>query len=312
MPGRRQVMKDRRGHIIKELNTIQTAQPGKSLELSIDFRLQSLAYKELKSEFIKRRAKAASIVILDVETGEVLAMANQPSYNPHNKVNMTDFSKLRNRAVTDVLEPGSTIKAFTIAAALETGIYTPETIVETGPGWMMVNGNEVKDIANYGTLTVERVITKSSNVGSSKIAMDIGIEPLRDLLQRVGFGEALGTGFPGETGGVLPNPNRWSRHGIATLSFGYGLSASALQIAHAYSVLADDGIKKPVSLLRLSPEDVAALPREQVLSEAIADRIVQMLETVVDPKRGGSAVEANIPFYNIACKTGTAHVVGEF
>jgi cell division protein FtsI (penicillin-binding protein 3) len=312
VPGRRQVMKDRRGHIIKELNTIQTAQPGKSLELSIDFRLQSLAYKELKSEFIKRRAKAASIVILDVETGEVLAMANQPSYNPHNKVNMTDFSKLRNRAVTDVLEPGSTIKAFTIAAALETGIYTPETIVETGPGWMMVNGNEVKDIANYGTLTVERVITKSSNVGSSKIAMDIGIEPLRDLLQRVGFGEALGTGFPGETGGVLPNPNRWSRHGIATLSFGYGLSASALQIAHAYSVLADDGIKKPVSLLRLSPEDVAALPREQVLSEAIADRIVQMLETVVDPKRGGSAVEANIPFYNIAGKTGTAHVVGEF
>lgn len=312
VPGRRQVMKDRRGHIIKELNTIQTAQPGKSLELSIDFRLQSLAYKELKSEFIKRRAKAASLVILDVETGEVLAMANQPSYNPHNKVNMTDFSKLRNRAITDVLEPGSTIKAFTIAAALETGIYTPETIVETGPGWMMVNGNEVKDIANYGTLTVERVITKSSNVGSSKIAMDIGIEPLRDLLQRVGFGEALGTGFPGETGGVLPNPNRWSRHGIATLSFGYGLSASALQIAHAYSVLADDGIKKPVSLLRLSPEDVASLPREQVLSEAIADRIVQMLETVVDPKRGGSAIEANIPFYNIAGKTGTAHVVGEF
>jgi cell division protein FtsI (penicillin-binding protein 3) len=312
VPGRRQVMKDRRGHIIKELNTIQTAQPGKSLELSIDFRLQSLAYKELKSEFIKRRAKAASLVILDVETGEVLAMANQPSYNPHNKVNMTDFSKLRNRAITDVLEPGSIIKAFTIAAALETGIYTPETIVETGPGWMMVNGNEVKDIANYGTLTVERVITKSSNVGSSKIAMDIGIEPLRDLLQRVGFGQALGTGFPGETGGVLPNPNRWGRHSIATLSFGYGLSASALQIAHAYSVLADDGFIKPVSLLRLSPEDVAALPRERVLSEAIADRIVQMLETVVDPKRGGSAVEANIPFYTIAGKTGTAHVVVEF
>ncbi len=312
VPGRRQVMKDRRGHIIKELNTIQTALPGKSLELSIDFRLQSLAYKELKSEFIKRRAKAASLVILDVDTGEVLAMANQPSYNPHNKVNMTDFGKLRNRAITDVLEPGSTIKAFTIAAALETGIYKPDTVVETGPGWMMVNGNEVKDIANYGTLTVERVITKSSNVGSSKIAMDIGIEPIRDLLQRVGFGQALGTGFPGETGGVLPNPNRWSRHGIATLSFGYGLSASALQIASAYSILADGGIKKPVSLLRLSDEDVSSLPKEQVMSESIADRVVQMLETVVDPKRGGSAVEANIPFYSVAGKTGTAHVVGEF
>lgn len=312
VPGRRQVMKDRRGHIIEELNTLQTAEPGNNLELSIDFRLQSLAYKELKSEFIKRRARSASLVMLDVNTGEVLAMANQPSYNPHNKTNMTDFSVLRNRAITDVFEPGSTIKAFTIAAALETGVYSADTIVETSPGWMMVNGNEVKDIANYGTLTVEGVITKSSNIGSSKIAMDIGIEPIRDLFERVGFGQSIGTGFPGERGGVLPNPRRWSRHGIATFSFGYGLSASILQLAQAYSVLADGGIKKPVSLIRLSEQSIAELPREQVLSESIADRVVQMLETVVDPRRGGSAVEANIPFYSVAGKTGTAHVVGEF
>jgi cell division protein FtsI (penicillin-binding protein 3) len=310
--GRRQVMKDRRGHIIEELNMLQTAEPGKNLQLSIDFRLQSLAYKELKSEFIKRRAKGASLVMLDVNTGEVLAMANQPSYNPHNKTNMTDFSVLRNRAITDVFEPGSTIKAFTIAAALETGVYSPDTIVETSPGWMMVNGNEVKDIANYGTLTVEGVITKSSNIGSSKIAMDIGIEPIRDLFERVGFGQSIGTGFPGERGGVLPNPRRWSRHGIATFSFGYGLSTSALQLAQAYSVLADGGVKKPVSLVRLSEQSIADLPRERVLSESISKRVVQMLETVVDPRRGGSAVEANIPFYSVAGKTGTAHVVGEF
>ncbi len=311
IPGRRQVMKDRRGHIIEELNTIQTAEPGKSLELSIDFHLQNIAYRELKEEFIIRRAKAASIVVLDVDTGEVLAIANQPSYNPHNKANMTDFSVLRNRAITDVIEPGSTVKAFTIAAALESGLYAPGTIIETSPGWMMVGGNEVKDLFNYGTLTTTGVITKSSNIGSSKIALDIGAEPIRDVLERVGFGEVLGTGFPGERSGVLPNPRRWGRHPTATFSFGYGLSATALQLAQAYSVLADDGIRKPVSLLRLDESQVSALPREQVISADIANMVRSMLGTVVDASRGGSALEANVPFYSVAGKTGTAHVVGE-
>ena len=310
-PGRRQVMKDRRGHIIEELNTIQTAQPGKSLELSIDFRLQNIAYRELKEEFIIRRAKAASIVVLDVDTGEVLAIANQPSYNPHNKANMTDFSVLRNRAITDVIEPGSTVKAFTIAAALESGLYTPGTIIETSPGWMMVGGNEVKDLFNYGTLTTTGVITKSSNIGSSKIALDIGAEPIRDVLERVGFGEVLGTGFPGERSGVLPNPRRWGRHPTATFSFGYGLSATALQLAQAYSVLADGGIRKPVSLLKLDEGQVSALPREQAVNPDIANAVRSMLGTVVDASRGGSALEANVPFYSVAGKTGTAHVVGE-
>ena len=311
IPGRRQVMKDRRGHIIEELNTIQTAQPGKSLELSIDFHLQNIAYRELKEEFIIRRAKAASIVVLDVDTGEVLAIANQPSYNPHNKANMTDFSVLRNRAITDVIEPGSTVKAFTIAAALESGLYAPGTIIETSPGWMMVGGNEVKDLFNYGTLTTTGVITKSSNIGSSKIALDIGAEPIRDVLERVGFGEVLGTGFPGERSGVLPNPRRWGRHPTATFSFGYGLSATALQLAQAYSVLADDGIRKPVSLLKLDESQVSALPREQVVNADVANMVRSMLGTVVDASRGGSALEANVPFYSVAGKTGTAHVVGE-
>ena len=311
VPGRRQVMQDRRGNIIEELNTIQTAQPGNRLELSIDFRIQNIAYRELKEEFVARRARAASIVILDVNTGEVLAMANQPSYNPNAKSDIKDFSVIRNRAITDVFEPGSTVKAFTIAAALETGLYQPDTIIETSPGWMMVSGNEVKDLFDYGTLTTSGVITKSSNVGSSKIALDIGAEPIRDLLSRLGFGEVLGTGFPGERTGVLPNPRKWGRHVTATFSFGYGLSATALQLASAYSVLADNGIRKPVSLLKLSDEAVIDLPRQQVLSPEITVNLRKMLRTVVDSDSGGSALEANVPFYSVAGKTGTAHVVGE-
>ena len=312
VPGRRQVMIDRRGRIIEELNTLETAQPGKNLELSIDFRLQNIAYRELKEEFITRRAKAASVVVLDVSTGEVLAMVNQPSYNPHNKSDLTDFSVLRNRAITDVFEPGSTIKAFTIAAALESGFYTPETIVETSPGWMMIGADEIKDLFDYGTLTVEKIITKSSNVGSSKIALQIGAEPIRNVLDRVGFGQMTATGFPGERSGILPNLRRWSRIETATLSFGYGLSSSALQLAQAYSVIADGGIRKPVSLLKLSEEAIADLPRERVLSETISNQVLEILKTVVDSSRGGSAVEAKVPFYTVAGKTGTAHVVGKF
>ena len=312
VPGRRQVIKDRRGHIIEELNTIQTAQPGKNLELSIDFRLQSLAYKELKEEFITRRAKSASIVVLDVDTGEVLAMANQPSYNPHNRGNLTDFSVLRNRAITDVFEPGSPIKAFTVAAALESGSYVPDTVIETGPGWMMVEGKEVQDILNYGTLDLTRVITKSSNIGASKIAFDIGAEAIRNVLERVGMGQVSGTGFPGEQGGVLPNHRRWSGIETATFSFGYGLSTTALQLAQAYSVIADDGIRKPVSLLKLDEAGLQALPREQVIDKTISNQVLAMLETVVDPARGGSARDARVPFYKVAGKTGTVHVVGEF
>jgi cell division protein FtsI (penicillin-binding protein 3) len=311
VPGERQVMQDQRGHIIEELNAIRTAQPGQSLELSIDSRIQNIAYRELKEEFVARRAKAASVVVLDVNSGEVLAMANQPSYNPHSKAEMRDFSVLRNRSITDVFEPGSTVKPFTIAAALESGLYKPDTVIETSPGWMMVSGNEVKDIFNYGTLTTTGVITKSSNIGSTKIALEIGAEPIRDVLERVGFGDVLGTGFPGERSGILPNHRRWGLHVTATFSFGYGLSATALQLAQAYSVLADDGIRKPVSLLKLSAKDIEALPQEQVLNPKIVMEVKKMLATVVDKKSGGSVLGANVPFYSVAGKSGTAHVVGK-
>lgn len=310
-PGKRQVVEDGRGNILEEITTLKNAEPGNDLELSIDFRLQNLAYKELKAEFIKRRARSATIVVLDVLSGEVLAMANQPSYNPHKKSNLNDFSLMRNRALTDVFEPGSTVKAFTIAAALESGMYHLDTIIETSPGWMMVNGNEVKDIHDYGSLKLGQVITKSSNIGTSKIAFDIGPEPIRDLLERVGFGRVTGTGFPGERSGVLPSPVKWSKIETATLSYGYGLSATALQLAQAYSVIADRGILKPVSLIKLSGGEVSDLPRQQIVSPELSLQVLDMLSSVVDASRGGSAVEAKVPFYKVAGKTGTAHVVGE-
>ena len=314
VPGRKQVVKDRRGHIIEELNTVQTAQPGKDLELSIDFRIQNLAYRELKSEYITRRAKSASAVVIDVASGEVLAMVNLPSYNPHNKSNMTDFSVTRNRALTDIFEPGSTIKAFTMTAALESGLYEPDTLIDTSPGWMMVDGYEVREHGvNYGIISLEKIITKSSNVGSSLVALEIGHEPIRDVLERVGFGEVTGVGFPGEVSGVLPNPpRRWSKIETATLSYGYGLSTTALQLAKAYTVLASGGYSRPVSLLKLDEQQLGALTSERVISESISAQIRSMLETVVDPKKGGTAVEANVPFYTVAGKTGTAEVVTEY
>lgn len=309
VPGRQQVIKDRRGRIIKELNTIQTAQPGRQLELSIDFRIQNLAYKELKAEFIYRRARSASAVVLNVETGEVLAMVNQPSYNPHNRAGLTDFSVLRNRAVTDLQEPGSTIKTFTAIAALESGLYTPSTIINTSPGRFRVGRDYVSDRGtDYGALTVEGVIAKSSNIGSAKMALAIGHERMRDVLMRVGFGEGTGSGFPGERGGVLPNHRRWSDIELATLSFGYGLSASTLQLAQAYSVIASGGIRRPVSLLK-HLGSIDSIPQERVIDEAIVRQVQDMLEAVVDPDRGG-ALAANVPFYSVAGKTGTAQVLG--
>jgi len=310
-PGQRRVMKDRRENIIEELAILETAAPGKNLQLSIDARIQNLAYRELKEEFVKRRARSATAVVLDVQTGEVLAVVNQPSYNPNNRANIGDFDALRNRAMTDVFEPGSTVKAFTIAAALESGLYERGTEIDTG-GWMMVSGYEVRDSLNYGVLSLEKIITKSSNVGSAKIALQLGPDDLRDMLSRVGFGETTGSGFPGERGGVLPPiRNGWSRIETATLSFGYGLNSTALQLAEAYSVLADDGIRKPISLIKLNADEVAALPRDQVLSPTIARQVRAMLETVVDPARGGNAGDARVPFYSVAGKTGTARVLGE-
>ncbi len=309
-PGSRRVIKDRRGNIIEELNTIELAQPGRDLRLSIDISLQNLAYRELKAEYLKRNARSATAVVLDVETGELLAVANQPSYNPHNKSLIEDLSVTRNRAFTDTYEPGSTMKPFTIAAALESGRYTPDTVIETGNGWMVVAGRTVQDLFGYGTLTTTGVITKSSNVGTSLIAASIGAGPMVDVLQRFGFGRSVESGFPGERAGVVPDPANIGQHATAALSFGYGMSATAVHLARAYSVFADEGVRKPVSLLRLGEGQFDTLPRERVISPVIAGQVLDMLETVVDRSRGGAVTAARIPLYQVAGKTGTSHVVG--
>lgn len=310
VPGRQQVIKDRRGRIVRELDTIETAQPGNTLELSIDFRIQNLAYKELKAEFVHRQARAASAVVLDVKTGEVLAMVNQPSFNPHNRASLADFGALRNRSVTDLFEPGSTLKPFTAIAALESGLYRPDTIIATHPGRMRVGRDTVSDRGeNFGDLSLEGMLIKSSNVASAKIALAVGHEALRDVLLRVGFGENPASGFPGERGGVMPNHRIWHDIELATLSFGYGISTSTLQLAQAYSVIANRGMRVPVTLLKNGNDMAGAVKPERVVSEDVTVQVMSMLESVVDSSRGGFD-GAKVPFYSIAGKTGTARVVG--
>jgi cell division protein FtsI (penicillin-binding protein 3) len=310
VPGRQQVIKDRRGRIIRELNTIEPAQPGKSLELSIDFRIQNLAYKELKAEYIYRRARSASAVVLDARNGEILAMVNQPSFNPHNRASISDFGALRNRAVTDLFEPGSTLKSFTAVAAIESGLYGRDTVINTSPGRLRVGRDWVEDRGyNYGEISLEEMLVKSSNVGSAKIALAVGHEKLRDVLLRVGFGESPASGFPGERGGVMPNHRIWHDIELATLSFGYGMSTSALQLAQAYSVIANDGLRMPVTILKDGNGSASGVAPQRVIAEDVVIEVKTMLQAVVDPELGGSD-SASVPFYSIAGKTGTARVVG--
>ena len=300
-PGSKQVLKDRRGGIIREVRINETAEPGKDLMLSLDSRIQFLAYKALKEEVTHRRASAGTAVVLDVGTGEVLAMVSQPSYNPNNRINLTDEA-MRNRAIVDLLEPGSTVKPFTITAALESGLFDTTSIIDTSPGYIMVDGQTKKDPVNYGKVDLEKIITKSSQVGAIKLGLAIGEGQMLDVLSRVGFGTAIGTGFPGETSGVLPNHSRWSKSDIATLAYGYGFQVTPLQIAQAYMIYANKGINKPVTLLKTN----GPVTGNRVLSEELAVTVSNMMETVVSTKLGGTGIRAAIPSYQVAGKTGTA------
>lgn len=301
IPGSKRVLKDRLGRIVREVGVNSMAQPGKDLVLSIDSRLQYLAYKALKEAVTMRRASAGTATVLDVQTGEVLAMVSQPSYNPNNRSTMTDAGK-RNRVMTDVLEPGSTTKTFTVTAALESGLFTPESIIDTSPGRVRVDrGKVVEDPVNYGPSTLERILYKSSQVGATKLAMAMGEEPILSVLRRVGFGQGLDTYFPGEASGALPIRERWRKTEIATLGYGYGYQVSPMQLAKAYAIYANRGISKPISLLRVD----APVPGERVIDEEIADTVVNMLRSVVSKKVGGTGVRAAIPSYEVAGKTGT-------
>jgi cell division protein FtsI (penicillin-binding protein 3) len=301
-PGSRQVLKDRLGRIIREVQVNSMARPGRDLTLSIDSRLQYMAYKMLKEAVTSLQAAAGTATILDVHTGEVLGMVSQPSYNPNNRASLND-GELPNRAMVDLLEPGSTVKTFTMTAALESGLFTTDSIIDTSPGWVRVDRNvSFKDPVDYGPSTLARIIYKSSQVGATKVGMALGPVPMLDVLQRVGFGASLGTGFPGEATGTLPNHDRWSKADIATLAFGYGFQVTPLQLANAYLIYANKGIRKPVSLLKVD----APVSGERVVSEALATTLTGMLQSAVSVPLGGTGFRANIPSYQVAGKTGTA------
>ena len=302
--GAKQVLKDLKGRVVEDLSLIREAEPGKDVTLSIDLRLQYLAYKELKKAVTKHRAKSGSVVVLDVTTGEILAMVNQPAYNPNDRSTL-DVAALRNRAIIDQFEPGSTMKPLTVLAALETGRYHAGTIINTSPGRIKVGRKTLLDPVNYGEMTVAKVLKKSSQVGITKIALDLEPTHLRETFFRFGVGQATGSGFPGESVGVLPSRERWQPIERATLAFGYGLTTTALQLAQTYSVLANDGVKKPISLLRVDGD----VQGDQVAEVDHARDVVKMLSTVTE--RGGTATRASLLEYKAAGKTGTAHKVGK-
>ncbi len=306
VPGAKRVVKDLKGRVIKDLELVRSEKPGKNLTLSIDLRLQYLAYRELKAAIGRFQAASGSVVVVDVRTGEILAMVNQPSYNPNDRTRL-DTGAMRNRAVTDLVEPGSLMKPLTVVAALESGKFTPDSVIDTSPGYVRVENKTFVDHSNYGALTVTGILTKSSQVGITKMALELPPEHVRDVFERVGLGRDTGTGFPGEGVGSLPGKQRWRAIERATFAFGYGLSATPLQLAQAYAVLANNGVHQPVSLLkRETGEGVAA--GEQVIDPAVALSVRTMLQNVTLP--GGTGTRAAIPAYAVAGKTGTAHKVG--
>ena len=299
-PGSRRVIKDRLGHIVEDVESIRTPQQGRDLALSIDAKIQYLAYRELKSAVAAHQAKAGGIVVLDVRTGEILAMVNLPSYNPNNRGKF-EPKRTRNRAVTDLFEPGSTLKPFTVAAAIETGMVTPETVIQTAPGQLMIGKATIHDAHPLGALTVAQVIQKSSNVGAAKMALALPSETLWNMFQKVGFGTVPHSGFPGEVAGRLRPHASWRPIEQATMAYGHGISLSLLQLARAYLVFASDGEIKSVTLVKRDTPGVGT----RVITSETALKVREMLEMAVRP--GGTAPLAQVAGYRIAGKTGTAH-----
>ena len=301
-PGSRKVMKDRAGRIIKDISLVKPASPGEALRLSIDLRVQYAAYRALKASVKKHQAKSGSVVVLDIETGEVLAMANQPSFNPNDLSNLKSAAT-RNRAITDQMEPGSTVKPFTLLAALESGKFAADTKVDTSPGYLRVTYKTFVDPKNYGVLDLAGILTKSSQVGTTKVALALDPDATRGMFERVGFGEPIGSGFPGEIVGELPGHRSWDPVTQATFAFGYGLSASSLQMARAYSVLANDGLRREISLVALGepPESI------RVVDAGITQDVRQMLQAAAGAS--GTGKRASIDGYSVGGKTGTLHKV---
>ena len=305
LPGKKRIIRDRLGRAFDDVERIRSAQPGKLIKLSLDKRLQYVTYRALKAAVLKHNAVAGSAVVLDVRTGEVLAMANQPSFNVNDRKQMQPQAT-RNRAVTDVFEPGSTMKPLTIAAALESGRWKPFYKVETAPGYMQVKGNTIRDERNYGDLDVGGVLEKSSNVGISKIALAMDAEQQWSMYQKLGFGVETGSGFPGEASGQLSLGALNNDFERASLAFGYGVSVTPLQLAHAYSAIAADGVLRPVNfLLDEDREPGETVEGQRVMSVETARAVRKMMRRVVSDK--GTGKRASVANYSVAGKTGTVH-----
>jgi len=299
-PGLKRVIRDRLGRTVEDVEQVRAPVPGHDLTLSIDSRIQYLAYTELARAIDSHHASSGSMVILDVPSGEILAMVNVPSYNP-NAIDASAPASRRNRAVTDVVEPGSTMKAFTVATALESGKWTPTTPLDTSPGSMELGGHIIRDTHNHGLIDVTHMITFSSDVGASKISLTLSADQMWDMLHRFGFGQSTGSGFPGESTGYLPVPRKWGDLVKATISYGYGLNVTPLQIAQAYSGLADGGRIREPSFVKGADN-----PAHEVLDPRIAGEVMAMLRTVVSP--AGTAPDAAVANYSVAGKTGTSHI----
>ncbi len=304
-PGKERVLKDRYGHLVAVLDDVESAGPGHNLTLSLDQRIQYLSYEVLKSTIQKFHAQSGSVVVLDPTNGQILAMANMPSFNPNNRPSH-DYGQFRNRAVTDMFEPGSTMKAFSIASALDSGKYHADTKIDTNPGFLKVGNNIVHDVEkNNGVLTVTQVMQKSSNIGVAKMTLSLPPEHFIDLLHRVGFGIRTRSGFPGESPGLLADYLTWRPIDLVTLSYGYGISVTPLQLAHAYGVIADGGVKCPATFLLTGKPAVCA----RVMDKKVAGEMLQMLGSVL--QTGGTGTLAKVPGYQIAGKTGTAYIAGK-
>ncbi|HHB93011.1 MAG TPA: penicillin-binding protein 2 [Thioploca sp.] len=311
-PGKKQIVQDKNGQLIAEPIDLTAPIMGQDIKLTIDIRLQYLVYRELKQAVANSNARAGSAVILDINTGEVLAMVNQPTYNPNNRNNIQNY---RNRVVTDIFEPGSTLKPFTIASALNSGKYSPNTKINTNPGRLSLGKYTIRDSHNYGIIDVATIIKKSSNVGASKIALSLSAKRLWQILTKSGFGYISGSGFPGEVAGRLSHFSEWYKVQQASISFGYGIGVSLLQLARAYAMLGNDGILPPIKFLEKTMENpVKSLGSEstKVISPKISKQMLNILMQVVQPD--GTGAKAQINGYKVAGKTGTVRkpVIGGY
>jgi cell division protein FtsI (penicillin-binding protein 3) len=297
--GAKRVIQDMYGRYVENVESIRAPRPGRDLVTSIDLRIQYLAYRELKSAMQEFRARAGSVIVIDVDTGEVLAMVNQPSYNPNDREQLK-AGLYRNRAATDIFEPGSSIKPFIMAAALASGQYRPDSVVDTSPGFFKVGNKVEEDEHDLGVIDLATILAKSSNVGTAKVALSLQPVQIWSTLTSLGLGQVTGSGYPGESAGMLSHYSHWRPVGIATLSHGYGLSVTPLQLAHAYATIGAGGIKRPISFERVS----GPVRGEPVMDRRVAHELVQLMEQVV--QKGGTATRASLIGYRVSGKTGTA------